>query len=139
MKSASIIILLIVIAASAFVGYKAYHRIQARESLGRSAGGQTNRLGNKQEGAIPQSGDLCGGTGGNGEIVSLGKNVFTLKLNDGSKRIVDLANQATIKISAGSSSASESDLKVGDRVTLVGAPNSDGSFTANGVYVCSGN
>ncbi len=27
--------------------------------------------------------DLCGGTGGNGEIVSVGGNTFTLKLNEG--------------------------------------------------------
>ncbi len=136
MKSVFILILLIVIAASAFVGYKVYHRLQVRHSLGRSAGGQSSGLGNKQEGTVPQSGDLCGGTGGNGEIVSLENNAFTLKLNNGNNRTIHLTTQATIKISGGSSSASESDLKVGDRVTLMGGSNPDGSFTANGVYVC---
>jgi len=135
-KSMYIIILVIVIAVSAFVGYKVYHRIQIRQSFGRSSGGQSSGLGNQQEGTIPQSGDLCGGTGGNGQIVSLGDNVFTLKLNNGNNRTIHLANHATIKVSGGSSSASESDLRIGDRVTLVGGPNPDGSFTANGVYVC---
>lgn len=65
--------------------------------------------------------------------------MFTLKLKDGGNRIIHLTNQVTIKISASSPSASESDLKIGDRVTLVGASNSDGIFTANGVYVCNGN
>src|SRR5690242_16394382 len=33
-------------------------------------------------GEMPQSGDLCGGTGGNGQIVSVGNNEFTMKRND---------------------------------------------------------
>jgi hypothetical protein len=86
-------------------------------------------------GEIPQSGDLCGGTGGNGQIVSVGNNEFTMKRNDdGSDQVVHLADQATIKTSAGS--ASLSDLKIGYRVTLVGGPNPDGSFTADTVVVC---
>lgn len=135
-KSVYAIIVVIVVALAAFVGYKVYHRIQIQQSFGRSAGGQTSGLGNQQEGTIPQSGDLCGGTGGNGQIVSLGDKVLTLKLNNGNNRIIHLTNQTTIKTSINSPSASESDLKIGDRVTLMGGPNSDGSFTANGVYVC---
>ena len=88
-------------------------------------------------GEIPQSGDLCGGTGGNGEIVSVGNNEFTMKRNDnGSDQIIHLTGQATIKTSAGS--ASLSDLKTGYRVTLVGGRNPDGSFTAGTVLVCNG-
>jgi pectate lyase len=87
-------------------------------------------------GEIPQSGDLCGGTGGNGQIVSVGNNEFTMKRNDdGSDQVVHLTSQATIKTSAGS--ASLSDLKIGYRVTLVGGPNPDGSFTADFVVVCN--
>ena len=88
-------------------------------------------------GEIPQSGDLCGGTGGNGQIVSVGNNEFTMKRNDdGSDQVVHLSDLATIKTSAGS--ASLSDLKIGYRVTLVGGPNPDGSFTADTVVVCNG-
>ena len=87
-------------------------------------------------GEISQSGDLCGGTGGNGQIVSVGNNEFTIKRNDdGSDQVVHLSDQATIKTSAGS--ASLSDLKIGYRVTLVGGPNPDGSFTADTVVVCN--
>jgi len=87
-------------------------------------------------GEIPQSGDLCGGTGGNGQIVSVGNNEFTMKRNDdGSDQVVHLTGQATIKTSAGS--ASLSDLKIGYRITLVGGPNPDGSFTADTVVVCN--
>jgi pectate lyase len=88
-------------------------------------------------GEIPQSGDLCGGTGGKGQIVSVGNNEFTMKRNDdGSDQIVHLSGGATIKTSAGS--ASLSDLKIGSRVTLAGSPNADGSFTARIVVVCNG-
>jgi hypothetical protein len=86
-------------------------------------------------GGIPQSGDLCGGTGGIGQIVSVGNNEFTIKRNDdGSDLVVHLSGQATIKTSAGS--ASLSDLKIGYRVTLAGGRNPDGSFTARIVVVC---
>jgi pectate lyase len=88
-------------------------------------------------GEIPQTGDLCGGIGGTGQIVSVGNNEFTMKRNDdGSDQIVHLSGGATIKTSAGS--ASLSDLKIGYRVTLVGGPNTDGSFTARIVVVCNG-
>ncbi len=85
--------------------------------------------------AIGAGSDLCGGTGGTGQIVSVGSNTFTLKRNDGRIHIVTLTNQTVIKTTAGS--ASRSDLKIGDRVTLVGGPNSDGSFTADTIVVCS--
>ena len=87
-------------------------------------------------GEIPQSGDLCGGTGGRGQIVSVGNNEFTMKrTDDGSDQVVHLTNQATIKTSAGP--AALSDLKIGYRVTPVGHPNADGSFTADIVVVCN--
>ena len=88
-------------------------------------------------GAIPQSGDLCGGTGGKGQIVSVGNNEFTIKrFDDSSDQVIHLTGQATIKTSAGS--ASLSDLKIGYSVTLVGHSNPDGSFTANTVVICNG-
>lgn len=91
---------------------------------------------NQSESAIPQTGDLCGGTGGNGQIISMGNNAFTLKRNDdGSNQIIHLTNKATIKTSTGF--VSLSNLKKGERVTLIGGPNQDGSFTADTVLLCS--
>lgn len=97
---------------------------------------QTERLRSKQEGKMPQSGDPCGGTGGIGPIVSVGSSTFTIKRKkNGITQIIKLTNQTTIRNSAGF--ASESDLKIGERVTLVGGPNPDGSFTAEAVLVCN--
>jgi glycopeptide antibiotics resistance protein len=90
----------------------------------------------QSEGAIPQSGDLCNGTGGNGQIVSVGNNEFTIKRNDnGNNQIIYLTGGATIETSTGV--VPLSDLKAGDRVTLVGGPNPDGSFAADTVVVCA--
>lgn len=91
--------------------------------------------------ASAQTKDLCGGTGGNGEVVSIGSNSFTLKLNEGGQKgggtlIVTLTDRATIESPDGY--VSLSDLKIGDRVTLVGDNNRDGTFTAEAVVVCGG-
>ncbi len=127
-----IITSIIVIAAVAAMFYSIYPKGEQPMNSKVGVGyGQSDRNG---EGEIPQSGDLCGGTGGNGQIVSIGNNKFTIERKDGSKQIINLADQATIKTSAGP--ASLSDLKIGDRVTLVGGPNPDGSFAADTVVVC---
>lgn len=79
--------------------------------------------------------DLCGGTRGNGQIVSVGSNSFTLLHNDGRNLVVTMTPQATIETQSGF--VALSDLKIGDRVTLVGGDNRDGTFTADAVVVCS--
>src|SRR5688500_11395838 len=99
MKRIYILIIVIIVAAAAFSGYRG-----------------VALAANQSEGAMSQSGDLCGGTGGNGQIVSVKKNAFTLKRNDGKSLSVNLTGKATIETSNGL--ASLSDLKMGDRVTL---------------------
>ncbi len=89
-----------------------------------------------EQGGNSQGRDLCGGTGGIGQVISAGTNTITIKRKNGSTLLVNLTDQTTIKTPAGS--ASQSDLKIGDAVTLVGDPNSDGSFTADTVLVCGG-
>jgi hypothetical protein len=97
-------------------------------------GDQSENL-NPDGGEISKGGDLCGGTGGVGEIVSVGKNSVTIKKKDGSTQKVNIADQADIKTSSGP--ATISDLKIGNRITIVGGPNPDGTFTADAVVVCA--
>ena len=119
MKRIYIIPLVIIIAAAVFGGYK---------GVALAAG--------QSEGTLPQSGDLCGGTGGKGQVVNVGNNEFTIKRNDnGSNQIIHLDGGATIETSTGV--VPLSDLKTGDRVTLVGGPNPDGSFNADTVVLCA--
>lgn len=86
-------------------------------------------------GAAWAADDPCGGTGGIGTIVRAGNDSFTMRRNDdGAKQLVHLAYPPAIETATGSMSASR--LRPGDRVTLVGDPNPDGSFTAATVVVC---
>jgi hypothetical protein len=125
------IAIVIIVAAFAFFGYKVYQMSQLPANIGVGADGQTDRIGNG-EGEIPQSGDLCGGMSGK-EIVSVENNTLVVKREDGSNLIINLTGQSMIKRSTGSTS----DLKIGERVVLVGGPNPDGSFTADTVVVCA--
>lgn len=107
----------------------------ATTSGGTGAGIERGRA---HQGVAPAAdqGDLCGGTGGIGQIVSVGKNEFTITRNDDRDQIVHLGTRATVETSHGY--ASVSDLTTGDRVTLVGDENRDGSFSADAVVVCNG-
>lgn len=89
----------------------------------------------EQTNVVENSEDLCSGTGGNGEIVSLGDNSFILEIDDENKQTVKLTARAEINTPSGPGSMI--DLKVGDRVTLVGGPNPDGTFTAEAIFICS--
>ncbi|HVS79506.1 MAG TPA: VanZ family protein [Candidatus Paceibacterota bacterium] len=94
--------------------------------------GQFGGAGNEQEGAIPQSGDPCGGTGGTGEIVDEEANAITIKRQDGVIQTINLTAQTDIRNSAGP--IPESDLKIGDHVTVVVLDEND---TASTVLVCN--
>lgn len=84
-----------------------------------------------QNSSLPQAHDLCGGTRGTGEIVEKGSNTITIKRNDGVLQTMIIGDKTTIKKSSGPTTMS--DLKVGDRVTIV---IEDGK-TAVAVFVCS--
>ncbi len=91
-------------------------------------------MGSEQEN-VSKIGDLCGGTGGTGQITSKENGTFTIKSREGVVQTIKLTQHTDIRNSTGS--ISESDLKIGDHVTLVGGPNSNGSFTADVVLVCT--
>lgn len=80
---------------------------------------------------LAQNEDLCGGTGGTGEIIKTGVNRFTIKRNDGVIQQIRLTNQTIVKTSSGPIAASA--LKVGERVTIV----IDETETASMVLVCA--
>ncbi len=96
------------------------------------AGGQSNNSGNEQEGTAAQNGDLCAGTGGTGEIVNVGNHTITIKSKDGVIQTINLNSRTGIRNSAGS--ISESNLKIGDHVTVVIL---DEHKTATTVLVCN--
>ncbi|HWB34183.1 MAG TPA: VanZ family protein [Candidatus Paceibacterota bacterium] len=85
--------------------------------------------------AADSTADLCGGTGGNGQIINIGIDSFTLTQNNGNPLVVTFAGQANIETSSGP--VALSDLKIGDRVTLVGTSHRDGTFSADTVLLCA--
>lgn len=87
--------------------------------------------GDHKEGAIPQSGNLCGNTDGTGQIISKGYSAVTIKRYDGIVQTINLTAETDIRNSAGT--ISESGLKIGDHVTLVVRDHQ----TASIVLVCN--
>ncbi|OGM26538.1 hypothetical protein A3D00_03485 [Candidatus Woesebacteria bacterium RIFCSPHIGHO2_02_FULL_38_9] len=68
----------------------------------------------------------------NGEILSLDDKSITVKLTDGSSKIVFFTDNTVYNKS---SEGSKSDLKVGEKVAVFGADNPDGSVTAQNVQL----
>lgn len=80
---------------------------------------------------ILQGDDPCNGTGGTGQIIQVGNNSINIRRNDGTVQTIKFTNRTTIKNSIGA--VPKSDLKIGNRVTLV----IDETETASLILVCN--
>ena len=121
----------IIIVTSTAVFYVIYPKGQQTVNYSNSAGTiQSDNINNKEV-ENPQSNDPCNGTGGIGQITVVGNNSINIKRNDGIIQTIKFTNRTTIRNSVGP--ASKSDLKVGDRITLV----IDESETASVILVCN--
>lgn len=67
-----------------------------------------------------------------GEILSMDDKSITVKMQDGSSKIVLLPDSVTI---SKTDTAAKSDLKVGEKVGVFGTDNSDGSVTAQNIQL----
>lgn len=113
------VILLLVIGGISFgIGYKV---AQAKSSITRQF---ISRNG------TPSAGMRVGNRQTIGEIISLDDKTMTVKMADGSSKIVLLSSTMTINQLA---DAKVSDLKVGSKVAVFGTNNSDGSQTATSI------
>jgi len=85
-------------------------------------------------GGFRRNGGTGGGAGGfvTGDIVAKDAQSITVKLPDGSTKIVFYSDSTTISRSAPGSAA---DLNTGTGVTVTGTPNSDGSVTAQRIQI----
>ena len=126
MKPIVTVIIVVVVGALAFYGGTQYQL--SKQSAGRSfAAGQfgagrtgtgTRRTGNGQ----PVS----------GEILNIDSSSLTVKLVDGSSRIVLLTDKTIFNKTA---TVDKSELKVGDKVGVFGTTNTDGSVSAQNVQL----
>src|SRR5579872_3554882 len=137
MKPIYVVILVVVVVAAAFYGGLTYEKGKVASSF--AAGGAGGRFGGRFGGGAGGADVGFGRANGmmpvSGQIVASGNNTITVKLSDGSSKIVDLSSQTKInKTTQGTAT----DLTTGQQVTAFGSTNSDGSITAQAVNVGNG-
>jgi len=88
----------------------------------------------KNNNAVARENDLCGGTGGTGQIIGKSDHAITIKRNDGIEEIIHLSDKTSIKNSSGN--ITEVDLRMGDRVTVVVGLIPEDPLAASLVLVC---
>jgi len=128
-KSILLIVLIIVVGAGAFFGGIKYQQSQQSNSRQFGANLQNaGRIGSGQNGTRMRTG------GGQvmGEILSQDDKSITVKLPDGSSKIVVLSEKTSISKAA---SGSKLDLTSGVHVVVFGTTNTDGSVTAQMIQV----
>lgn len=125
-----IILILIGLGVGFFGGYE-YRNYRLRQTGGIvSTGNGTFRFmgRNGQNGA----GATTGRNGFFGSILSIDNNGITVKLQNGSSKIVLFGSNTTYSNTV---SATRADLKTGENVAVFGTANSDGSVTATNVQL----
>jgi len=68
----------------------------------------------------------------NGEILNISEKSMTVKLRDGSSKIVLFSDKTIVNKST---QASKDDLKTGENVNIIGQENTDGSVTADSIQL----
>lgn len=96
---------------------------QGQRGGGQYGGGNGGRM----------SGGNRGGAGfANGEVSTIDDKSLTLKMRDGSSKIIIFSGSAQVLKSI---TGTLTDLMVGSQVTVMGNPNSDGSITAQSIQL----
>jgi len=127
------IIVAVIVAALAFFAGMQYQKSQVGSSAASQSGqgGQGGTF-NGQRGGGGRAGGRGFGGATVGQILSVDANSITIKLRDGSSKIINLDSSTTI---SKTDTASQSDLKTGEMVAAFGMSNSDGSITAQNVQL----
>lgn len=120
------IIILIVVAGGSFYGgmqYQASTKSSSPQSGNDTNSSRLNQFRNRFG---------SGNQPVNGEVINADDKSITVKLRDGSSKIVLLTDQSKI---IKNSEGSKTDLKTGEQVLVSGSSNSDGSITAQNVQI----
>jgi len=126
----NIIITIVLVIIVGFGGFFAGIKYQQKKqpTFGRQFG---NALGTRS--GVPfQNGNRLGFRPVAGEIIGSDENSITVKLQDGSSKIVLLSEKTEINKT---NPASQDELKVGEKVSVFGTENSDGSVTASNIQL----
>jgi hypothetical protein len=132
------IVIVVVVIAVAIAGFFAGMKFQQSKAVSGAEGNfRTGMMGGngtfrqKMNGGAP-NGQTMMGQAVRGEIIKADDSSITVKLADGSTKIVVLSTNTTI---AKSENGTKSDLKAGEQVMVFGSNNSDGSVTAQNVQL----
>lgn len=120
-------VIIVVVGVAAFFGGMQYQKSQRPQIVSLSGQGRQGQF-------TRQFGTGQGNRGGGviGEILSQDDKSITLKLADGSSKIVIISSATAINKQA---TGSKSDLKTGERVAVFGSTNADGSVTAQNIQL----
>lgn len=129
MKNLQIILIVLVLAAAGGGFFAGMKYQEGKQTSFSQQGG--NRTGN-QRGQFPGGGNRNGFRPVTGEILSRDDTSITVKLQDGSSKIVLVSDKTQI---SKASEATKTDLTVGTRVAVFGQDNSDGSVTAQNIQL----
>ncbi|MCX6705870.1 MAG: DUF5666 domain-containing protein [Candidatus Woesebacteria bacterium] len=132
MKNKNLIIAILIVlvgAGAGFFGGMKYRDYQISKQRTSFAGGNFQRNGTGAQGAGAR---LGGARGINGTILSSDDKSITVKLTDGSSKIILFSDTTQINQAA---TATKTDLKVGTTVAVFGQTNSDGSVTAQNIQL----
>lgn len=129
MKPLVVVLITIGVGAIAFYGGMQY---QLSNQTGGGRNFMLNQQGAGRNGSNVGTRRMGGGQPISGEIINMDTDSLTVKLIDGSSRIV-LLNDKTIYNKT--ASVEKTELKVGEKVGIFGSTNSDGSVSAQNVQL----
>jgi len=126
MKNLNIILIILIFVAGAggFFGGMKYQQSKRPVFVRQS--------GNGVQGVRTGNGDRQGFRPVNGEIISSDEKSITVKLQDGSSKIVLMSDNTAINKA---DQASRDELKAGTKVAVIGQENSDGTVTAQSIQL----
>jgi hypothetical protein len=121
-----IIVGALIIGAGSFYGGMQYQKSQRSVGFVRQSNGAMPGIGGQRSGQTGANRPV------NGDIISNDEKSITVKLQDGSSKIILVTSTTSINKAA---AATIADLKVGEKVAVFGQTNADGSMTAQNVQL----
>jgi len=127
------IALAVVMAGAGFFGGIKYQQSKGISAFRGTLGGANNQMGRTSaQGQAGRGGQMMGGRQVIGDIIAVDEKTMTVKMPDGSSRIVVVSETTSInKASVGT----KTDLKVGEKVAVFGSDNTDKSVTATNIQL----
>lgn len=132
----ALIVLLLVFKAGVFVGYKkAQFSYRWGENYHRNFAGPRRGFFEDFRRGFSDRGDFINAHGTFGSVIKVDGNIIVVKDKDDVEKTIVVADNATIR--KGRESIKVSDIKVGDKIVIIGSPNEQGQIEAKFIRVFS--